>query len=168
MEVPERASLRTPRRTGSLPETGAPSAPSLKEEVEESIAAVGPQATAEAVRDDLIILQSEKMARIEEVTRQWAQDHARSAWEWIAEQEVSEQEGEDFKQAAISGYLETIALIDPEAAVKASELLASVEVTPTEANTDSADVANTDPFSSNPRWYFREFSARFKMPESDE
>jgi len=72
---------------------------------------------------DYPISPSGKTAHIEEVARQWAQFSAPEAAGWIEGQLRSDSSEKAFHQAALSGYLETIARQDPEAAAETARLL---------------------------------------------
>jgi len=139
--------LELSRRTDLLTEIAAPRPPSLQEAVESQIAESGPRATAESVRDDLVLLPAEKLARIEEVTRRWALANPVEVREWIEDQLESGDPSGAFEQAALSGYLESIALIDPEAAAGTADLLDSATVEP---DTGDGQVSTAAPTSADP------------------
>ncbi|YCM43172.1 hypothetical protein V2O64_17835 [Verrucomicrobiaceae bacterium 227] len=124
----------------------SPRPPSIQDVVEEQISEAGPRAAAEAVRDDLVILPVERLARIEEIARQWSLGNPGEVWDWIVDQSEEEESSGAFKQAAISGYIESVALSDPGAAANASELL-----DPTVVDTVNAErVSTVPPGSADP------------------
>jgi hypothetical protein len=129
-----------------LSEIAPPPPPSIREVVEAQVADVGPRAAAESVRDDRVILPAEKRARIEEVVRLWSAGSPAETWNWIVDQLEDEERNDAFNQAAISGYIESVALIDPEAAVNAADLLDPTIIEADEAGQPDAGI----PISADP------------------
>ena len=120
--------------------------PSVSDFIEAQITQSGAQVAANAVRDNLAIPPTTRRAHIEEVARQWAERSPNEAADWIEKQLERAESGKDFKQAAISGYIESIALRDPEAAAEAANLLdATVSENPKAGATQAAVIVSGDP-----------------------
>ena len=140
-----------------LAEIAPPPPPTIPEVVEAQVADVGPKAAAESVRDDVVLLPAEQQARIEEISRIWSINNPAETWEWIVEQLEDENGDHDFIQSAISGYVESVAMVDPEAAVNAADLLDPVTSPPDESvPAGSAVAVSADPgFPGDPGFLTR-------------